>query len=378
MSSEIVSRRIFLSASLAAGGGLLLGYSISSTSVMSEAFATSQHSRATDIPLNAWIRISPDDVVTLISSQSEMGQGIMTTLPAVLAEELGADWTRVKIEFSPTAPPYRNPRINWQFTGNSESTTGFFELLRTMGASAREMLIMAAASRWGVPADECFTDTGKLVHKPTGRSFKFGDVAEDAARVTPSANPKPKSEGDWKLLGKPLARVDVPAKLSGAAVFGLDFTVLDMVCAAIKQSPVHGGRVASFDKSSVMNLPGVIDVVPIPNGVAVVARQYWQAQQALKVLKVTFDNGPNAGLSDASLNAQYRAALDGNAWKTVKTEGVAANGAAIRGKFAAVYSQEYESQFLAHATMEPMNCTASVTNEGCTIWGPLQGPELAQ
>src|SRR5262245_8677661 len=374
MNSHALTRRAFLTTAVAAGGGLLIGRLLQSELLATTATTQS----ATDVPMNAWIRISPDDVVTLISSQSEMGQGIMTTLPAVLAEELGADWTRVKIEFSPTAPPYRNPRINWQFTGNSESTTGFFELLRTMGASAREMLIMAAASRWGLPADGCLTDTGKLVHKPTGRSFKFGDVAEDAARVTPSANPKPKSEGDWKLLGKPLARMDVPAKLSGAAVFGLDFTVPDMVCAAIKQSPVHGGSVASFDKPSVMNLPGVIDVVPIPNGVAVVARQYWQAQQALKALKVTFDNGPNAGLSDASLSAQYRAALDGNAWKAVKTEGEAANGAAIRGKYAAVYSQEYESQFLAHATMEPMNCTASVTNEGCTIWGPLQGPELAQ
>src|SRR5262245_55613849 len=373
MNSHALTRRAFLTTAVAAGGGLLIGRLLES-----ELLATTTTQSITDVPLNAWIRISPDDVVTLISSQSEMGQGIMTTLPAVLADELGADWTRVRIEFSPTAPPYRILRSNWQLMWKSESTKVFFELLRTMGSLAREMLIMAAASRWGVPADECFTDTGKLVHKPTGRSFKFGDVAEDAARVTPPANPKSKSEGDWKLLGKPLARVDVPAKLSGAAVFGLDFTVPDMVCAAIKQSPVHGGSVASFDKSSVMNLPGVIDVVPIPNGVAVVARQYWQAQQALKVLNVTFDNGPNAGLSDASLNVQYRAALDGSAWKTVKTEGEALTGAAMSGKFSDVYSQEYESQFLAHATMEPMNCTASVTNEGCTIWGPLQGPELAQ
>ena len=328
--------------------------------------------------LMPWIRISSDDVVTLISSQSEMGQGAMTTLPAVLAEELGADWSRVKIEFSPTAPPYRNPRINWQFTGNSESTTGFFELLRTMGASAREMLIMAAAGRWGVKADEIFTDNGKVIHRPTGRSLKFGDVAEDAARVTPPANPKPKPESEWKLLGKSLARVDLPAKLNGSAVFGLDFSVPGMVYAAVKQSPAHGGGVASFDKSSVMNLPGVIDVAPIPNGVAVVARQYWQAQQALKSLKVTFDNGPNASLSDASLNAQYRAALDGAAWKTVKTEGEAVSGEGMKDKFASVYSQEYESQFLAHATMEPMNCTAHVTDEECAVWGPIQGNQLAQ
>jgi isoquinoline 1-oxidoreductase subunit beta len=343
---------------------------------MSDAIVAS--TGAAEVPLNAWIRISPDDVVTLISSQSEMGQGIMTTLPAILAEELGADWSRVKVELSTIAPEYRNPRINWQFTGNSESTTGFFELLRTMGASAREMLITAAANRWGVKADECSTDNGKVIHKLTGRSLKFGDLAEDAARVTPPAKPKPKPKSDWKLLGNSLARVDLPAKLNGSAVFGLDFSVPGMVYAAVKQSPVHGGRVASFDKSSVMNLPGVIDVVPIPNGVAVVARQYWQAQQALKSLNVTFDDGPNASLSDANLNAQYRAALDGGAWKTVKSEGEAVSGEAMRGKFASIYSQEYESQFLAHATMEPMNCTAHVTDEGCAIWGPIQGNQLAQ
>jgi isoquinoline 1-oxidoreductase beta subunit len=374
MNGNGVSRRFFLTTAVAAGGGLVIGSWLDSE----RPGATAATPGAAEVPLNAWIRIGPDGVVTLISSQSEMGQGVMTTLPAVLAEELGADWDRVKIEFSPTAPPYRNPRINWQFTGNSESTTGFFELLRTMGASARDMLIAAAANRWGVNPDECFTENGKIVHKPTGRSFKFGDVAEDAARVTPPANPKPKPQSEWKLLGKPLRRVDLPAKLDGSAVFGLDFSVPGMVCAAVKQSPMHGGGVSSFDKSSVMNLPGVLGVVPIPNGVAVVARQYWQAQQALKSLKVTFNDGPNASLSTASLDTQYRAALDGKVWKTVKTEGEAVDGEATRSKFASVYSQEYESQFLAHATMEPMNCTAHVTDDRCTIWGPLQGNQLAQ
>src|SRR5262249_25080564 len=152
MNETIISRRFFLTAAVAGGGGLLIG----STLRPERLGVAAVHPQVTDFPLNAWIRISPNDVVTLISSQSEMGQGIMTTLPAVLAEELGADWRRVKIEFSPTAPAYRNPRINWQFTGNSESTTGFFELLRAMGASAREMLIAAAASRWGVKAPQCF------------------------------------------------------------------------------------------------------------------------------------------------------------------------------------------------------------------------------
>ena len=168
MNGNGVSRRFFLTTAVAAGGGLLIGPWLDSELPG----ATRATPGAAEVPLNAWIRISPDDVVTLISSQSEMGQGTMTTLPAVLAEELGADWSRVKIEFSPTAPPYRNPRINWQFTGNSESTTGFFELLRTMGASAREMLIIAAANRWRVKADECSTDNGKVIHKLDWAQFE--------------------------------------------------------------------------------------------------------------------------------------------------------------------------------------------------------------
>jgi isoquinoline 1-oxidoreductase subunit beta len=374
MSGTGLSRRFFLTTAVAAGGGLLIGSLLDSA----RPGATMATPGAAEVALNAWIRISPDDVVTLICSQSEMGQGVMTTLPAVLAEELGADWGRVNIEFSPTTPPYRNPRVNWQYTGNSESTTGFFALLRTMGAAAREMLITAAAARWGVTAEACFTDNGKVLHQLTGRSLAFGELAEDAAKITPPVNPPLKPESEWKLLGKSLARVDLPAKFNGSAVFGLDFSVPGMVHAAVRHSPVHGGTVASFDKSSVMSLPGVIDVVPIPNGVAVVARQYWQAQQALQSLKVTFDDGPHASLSTASLSAQYRAALEGNAWKTVKTAGEAVSGERMQEKFAAVFSQEYESQFLAHATMEPMNCTAHVTAEGCTIWGPMQGNQLAQ
>ena len=373
MSREKVSRRFFLSASVAAGGGLLLGYSLSSASNVVGGLALGN-----DIPLNAWIRISPNDEVTLISSQSEMGQGIMTTLPAVLAEELGADWSRVKIEFSTVAPAYRNPRINWQFTGNSESTTGFFELMRAMGASAREMLMAAAANRWGVKTEECYALNGRINHQPTGRAFKFGEVAEDAAKITPPQNPKLKSQSEWKLLGRPLSRVEFPTKLNGTAIFGLDFTVPGMVYAAVMQSPVHGGTVSSFDKESVLRLTGVIDVVPIPNGLAVVANQYWQARQALKSLNVRFDGGANSDVSTESLAKQYRAALDGNSWKTVKTEGNAGRAEEMNGKFAETYSQEYESQFMAHATMEPMNCTAHVTNDSCTVWGPLQGPELAK
>jgi isoquinoline 1-oxidoreductase beta subunit len=375
MSETKVSRRYFLTAAAAVGGGLLIGY----TPDFEVAAAGVRLARESggDIPLNAWLRISTDDVVTLISSQSEMGQGVMTTLPAVLAEELGADWSRVKIEFSGVNPAYRNPRVNWQFTGNSESTTGFFELLRSMGASAREMLLAAAAQRWAVKPEECVADSGRVVHRPTGRSLRFGELAEDAAKINPPANPTLKAERAWKLLGKSLSRVDLPAKLNGSAIFGIDFSLPGMVYAALKQSPVHGGTTANFDKSSIAGVAGVIDVVPVPNGVAVVAESYWQAQQALEKLKVAFDDGPSAQVNTESLNTQYRAALNGNVWKAVKTEGRAFTGEAMSGHFTETFSQEYESQFLAHATMEPMNCTAHVTADACTIWGPLQGPELA-
>ncbi len=381
MKRGIVSRRLFLSASAAAGGGLLLGYSLGADSFAKTVFEETRPSgpsAISDVPLNAWIRISPNDEVTLISSQSEMGQGVMTTLPAILAEELGADWSRVKIEFSGVAPAYRNPRVNWQFTGNSESTTGFFELLRMMGASARVMLVAAAANHWQAKAEDCYVENGRIIHKPTKRTLKFGDVAEDAAKIPPPKDVKLKPEREWKLLGRSLTRVELASKLNGTAIFGLDFTVPGMVYAAVMQSPVHGGAVKEFDKEHVMKMPGVIDVVAIPNGVAVVANQYWQARQALKSLQVTFNGGVNSDVSTDSLMKQYRAALDGNSWKTVKSEGDATRAEDMQGKFAEVYSQEYESQFMAHATMEPMNCTAHVTDDSCTVWGPLQGPELAK
>jgi len=379
MNSGKVSRRFFITASVAAGGGLLIGYSQSSSGLIANVvLGASQDKPASDVPLNAWIRISPNDEVTLISSQSEMGQGIMTTLPAVLAEELGADWSRVKVEFSTVAPAYRNPRINWQFTGNSESTTGFFELMGTMGASARQMLLTAAANHWGVKAEECYADNGKIIHKATNRILKFGDIAEDAAKVTPPQNPKLKSQSEWKLLGRSLPRVELASKLNGTAIFGLDFSIPGMVYAAAMQSPIHGGTVSSFDKESVAKLPGVLDVVAIPNGVAVVATQYWQARQALKSLKVVFAGTANSDVSSDSLMRRYRAALEGNSWKNVKAEGEALGEKEIASKYQEVASQEYESQFMAHATMEPMNCTAHVTDDSCTVWGPLQGPELAK
>jgi isoquinoline 1-oxidoreductase subunit beta len=229
--------------------------------------------------LTAWIRITPDDRVTLILSQAEIGQGISTTLPAILADELGADWSRIVVENAPVAQndisPYQNPRIHFMFTGNSESIASFAGVMRQAGAAAREMLIAAAARRWrGARAADCTTASGKVIHRPTRRSLSFGALAADAAKVPVPQKPTLRPAAELRLTGRALARRDLPAKTDGSAVFGLDFKVPGMVYAAVRQTPAFGGTVAQFDPASVAARRGVIGAFAIPNGVAVVAEHF--------------------------------------------------------------------------------------------------------
>ncbi|HMF99439.1 MAG TPA: molybdopterin cofactor-binding domain-containing protein, partial [Vicinamibacterales bacterium] len=364
------SRRDFLiSSSLAAGGLLIHGRFALAESSPSVAVSTSEYA------LNAWVRIARDNTITIISSQAEMGQGIQTTLPAVLADELGADWRRVRLENAPADPAYRNPRINWQFTGNSESTTAFFDLMRRMGASARERLKAAAAARWNVDPASCHTEAATVVHAATGCKATFGALAQSAATIREPENPRLKNPEQWTLIGRSLPRVENVDKVTGRAIFGIDVTVPGMLYAAIKTSPVFGGTVAACDRTPVRNLPGVVGVVDVPNGVAVVATSYWQARNALAALRVTFDSGSQASMGSDTLRSQYEAALAGSSWHAAHADG---DPAAIDKGFATTFSEVYESQFLAHATMEPMNCTASVTADHCEVWAPTQGQELAQ
>ena len=359
------TRRSLLKVGALAGGGLVLGASIPC--------ASARGGPAPEAALNAWLRISASDQVTIIVSQAEMGQGISTTLPAVLAEELGADWSRVKLETPVTDPAYRNPRTRSQFTGNSESISSFFEIMRTMGASAREMLIAAAAAQWKVAPETCRAENGRILHAETRRSLRFGDLAAAAARLPAPDKPPLKAPAQWRLLGKSLPRVDIPSKVDGTAIFGLDFTVPGMVYAAVKLCPVFGGKLRKHDPAAVKNRPGVLAVVALQDGVAVVAKGYWQARKAVDALPVEFDEGPNAGVSQDSLLQIYRAAMkDGSSW--VVTRPGKPEGAALPIALTA----EYQSQFLAHATMEPMNCTARVDASGCDVWAPTQGQELAQ
>ncbi|HKW64429.1 MAG TPA: molybdopterin cofactor-binding domain-containing protein [Candidatus Acidoferrum sp.] len=389
-----VNRRQFLITAGLAGGSLFLKCVVDPA----ETLASGGEVSGKIVSLNAWVKIGTDDSVTIVVSQAEMGQGIRTTLPAVLAEELGADWSRIRLEDSPTDPAYRNPRLNWQFTGNSESTPSFFELMRQMGASAREMLIQAAAQRWNVDPLACRTEAGKVVHSRSHRSVRFGELVEAAAKITPPAKPTLKSEKEWTLLGKALPRVENPNKVEGSAIFGLDFSLPGLAYAAVRQCPVFGGDVASVDRSSIAGFPGVIDVVRIPNGIAVVGETYWQAKLALDALNVSFSEGPAASVGSESLRDDYRRAMEGNEWLLVHAEGnadalhhdypnvpltkdtipIISSMKAVREMYPTIYSQEYESQFLAHATMEPMNCTARVSGDSVEIWAPTQGQELTR
>ncbi len=327
------------------------------------------------LALNAWVRVGADSRVTIILSQTELGQGISTTLPAILADELGADWAAVTIEHAPVAPEYRNPRFNFMFTGNSESIQTFSGPMRLAGAQAREMLTSAAAKRLGVEPAALKVAGGKIRHEASGKEVSFGDVAADAAKLPLPEKPTLRPDAEATLVGRALPRLDIPAKVNGDAIYGLDFKVEGMAYAALMMAPTIGGKVKSVDDAKTKTMPGVIAVIPLEAAVAVVAERYWQARAALESLKVEFDPGPNAAITSATLKADRETALAGTDFGPVTNLGDAV-GALAAAKD--VVTARYEAPFEAHATMEPMNCTAHVTTDKCTVWAPTQGPELTK
>jgi len=362
-----VTRRLLLEAGLAAGGLL-----VSSRLVLAAGESTAAAPQA--VAVNAWVRIGADNSVTLITSQSEMGQGISTTLTAALADELGVDWTRVKIEFAPFGEAYRFPEYKWMFTGNSESISTFYEIVRRMGAAAREMLVSAAASRLGVPVDKLTVADGVIRDAASGRSLTFAAVAADAAKLPVPAEPHLKPPGELRYVGRAVRRWDIPPKVDGSAVFGIDVKVPDMLLAAVRCAPGLGGKLAHYDAAAIKAKPGVVAVVEVPCGLAVVAKTYWQARRALDGAELAW-TGDDPGLDSERIWATYREKLEAGPFVTKKATGDAAQAmAAAAHKLEAVY----EIPFQAHATMEPMNCTAHVTDDRCDIWAPTQGVEISQ
>src|SRR6059036_1796417 len=323
---------------------------------------------------NAWLRIGADESVLVMVDRSEMGQGVTTSLPMLLAEELEADWSKIRIDFAPADKAYINPMFGMQGTGGSTSVRAAFTPLRKAGAAAREMLISAAAQTWGVDKSECRAEQGAVVHPGSNRRLTYGQLVAKAATLPVPQDVPLKDPKDWKLLGTSATRLDTPPKVDGTAEFGIDVKVPGMLVAVVARCPVFGGKAAGFDAAKAKAVPGVSHVVPISSGVAVVANGYWPAKKGRDSLGITWDEGPNAAVTSASVS-QLLTERAGQAGVVARHDGDPDAG---RAAAATKLDADYELPFLAHATMEPMNCTAHVRADGVDIWAPTQFQTGAQ
>jgi len=368
MTHTQTSRRSFLKTSAAVTGGLMLGFNLPGT--LGEAMAA-----GTVHTPNAWVHIADNNVITLLSARSEMGQGVYTSMPMLIAEELNVDISQIKVAAAPPDAVYVNALLGAQITGGSTSVRDGWLKLRVAGAQVREMLITAAAARWAVDRDLIRADKG-MVYGPKGLKSTYGELAEAAARMPVPEKPPIKDPKDFKIVGKRTKRVDTPAKVNGTAQFGIDVTLPGMVYASLAQCPVIGGKVKSFDGSKAKASAGVIDVVQINDGVAVVASSWWQAKKARDLLSIQWDEGAGAALSDASVIDGTRQALKtGKVLEITKPQGDVA--AALKGA-AKVVEAEYVIPMQAHAPLEPMNFTAHVQGNKALLIGPTQFQQGAQ
>lgn len=363
-----MSRRKFLGLGAAGTCVFVLGVSLPVSR-----FARAATDADNEGVINAFIGIREDGTVVFQNPFIEMGQGTYTSIPAIMAEELDVEMSSIEVEQAPAGPEYRIMFNNTvRFTGGSMSVRSSYDTMRKTGATARAMLIAAAADQWGVAASECSTTPGYVVHKASGKKAGYGELAPRAAQLEPPAEVTLKDPAQFRLIGKPVKRTDSRVKATGEAGFGIDVKVDGMLTAAVKQSPVFGGSVKSFDADAVKDMPGVYAVDEIPNGVAVIADHFWHAKSALEKLPVQFNEGDNAGFSSAAYLEKLRSHLDDAG---VTAENVGDTGAAMQ-KAAKTIEAEYHAPFLAHETMEPMNCTALVNDDHCIVWAPNQGADF--
>jgi isoquinoline 1-oxidoreductase beta subunit len=368
MTHTNTSRRSFLKTSAAVTGGLMLGFNLPGT--LGEAMAA-----GTVHTPNAWVHIADNNIITLLSARSEMGQGVYTSMPMLIAEELNVDISQIKVAAAPPGAVYVNSLLGGQLTGGSTSVREGWLKLRVAGAQVREMLITAAAARWSVDRDLVRADKG-MVYGPKGLKSTYGELAEAAARMPVPEKPPIKDPKDFKIVGKRTKRVDTPAKVNGTAEFGIDVKLPGMVYASLAQCPVIGGKLKSFDGAKAKASAGVIDVVQISDGVAVVASSWWQAKKARDLLSIQWDEGAGAALSDASVIDGTRQALKtGKVLEITKPQGDVA--AALKGA-AKVLEAEYVIPMQAHAPLEPMNFTAHVQGNKALLIGPTQFQQGAQ
>jgi isoquinoline 1-oxidoreductase beta subunit len=367
-----VDRRSFVVGATAAGGGLALGLSLPSGGV------TPVLAQDGTPEVNAWVVIRPDDTVVVRVARSEMGQGTLTGLCQMVAEELEADWSKVTWEYPTPGQSVARKRVWGDFsTGGSRGIRMSHEYVRKGGAAARMMLVQAAANEWKVPVGECAAANNVVTHKPSGRNLRYGQLAAAAAKLQ-APDPKDiplKDPKDWKIIGKSVKRLDTPDKVTGKQVYGFDIKLPGMLTAATMESPVHGGKVKSFDAAKVQGMPGVKKVMKLGDtGVAVVADTYWHAKTALDALPVTWDEGENAKVSSAAIAAWLKEGLDAEQAFVGNSNGDAkAAIAAAAKKHEAVYAYPYQN----HVCMEPMNATARYTPEKCEVWVPTQDGEAS-
>jgi isoquinoline 1-oxidoreductase beta subunit len=362
----MVSRREFLKVSSAAGGGLAIQITFPVASLAANAPVSTE--------VNAWVVVHPDDRVIIRIARSEMGQGSFTALAQLVAEELDCDWSKVSAEFASPNEHFRRNRV-WgsMSTGGSQGIRSSQDYLRKAGAAAREMLVAAAAAQWQVAPHQCSASAGTIVHGATGRKLRYGQVASAAAKLAPPAEVKLRDPSAWKIAGKPVHRLDIPDKVRGKPVFGVDVSLPGMLHASIAQCPVFGGKVKDVDASAALEMRGVRKVVREDDFVAVVADNWWRANQALKQVRIDWDTGKRGRIDNQAIAAMLREGLDAPNLPSARKVGDAP--AALRSAVKTIEAQ-YESPYLNHATLEPQTCTAWLKPEGfLDVWTSTQAAE---
>ncbi|HZZ24317.1 MAG TPA: molybdopterin cofactor-binding domain-containing protein [Roseiarcus sp.] len=371
-----LSRRAFIRANLSAAGGLAIAAFApefaAATTIAGEPWSP-ETGKAPD-EVNAFVVIDPDNSITLRVAKSDMGQGVLTSMAMILAEELECDFAKVKVEY---ASANRNLTDNNVYqsmgTGGSRSVRSSRVFLQQAGASARARLIAAAAARWGVEPAACGASNSSVRHDASGRSATFGELAADAAKVALAAEPAIKTPDQFKLIGREVKRIDTPLKVTGSARFGIDTRLPAMAYAAVANCPVFGGKLKSYDFPAISGHRGIIAAMPVTNGVAVVADNFWRAKEALKAMPVEWDFGPAGSADSAQFAAEYRAALDG----PLADGGGHGDSNAAFAQPAKVVEALYEVPYLAHAPMEPLNATAHWQADRIDVWMGTQAPESA-
>jgi isoquinoline 1-oxidoreductase beta subunit len=361
-----LNRRTFLKTTTAAGGGLMIGgYFAGVLDRESEELLA-----AGSFEPNIWLKINSDNSVRIMLSQLEMGQGVMTSMPMLVAEELDMDWSKIKYEWTPADAKYGNPNFGGQqLTAGSNSVRGMWKILRGAGATARAMLVTAAAQTWSVPENSLTTNKGEVVHKASNRRMTYGALVDKAAALPVPKDVKLKDPKNFTLMGTDVPRLDIPEKVNGSATFGIDVKLPGLLTARVARSAVFGGKVKSFNDAKAKAVPGVKNVVQISNGVAVVADNYWSATKGIQALEVVWDEGPMAALTSDGIMRKY-AELAQKPGKEARKQG---NADAAYASAPKKFERVFEAPFLAHATMEPMNATADVKADSCDVYVPTQG-----